>query len=1106
MHDSVPNGGIGARLYRIMRKITYIFFALLAGFGGTAAGQGQIGALPGRIWGQLARPATVQSYLSPVSTNPNLVEGREFYSPQSVAVDAAGSTPALYVADSQNNRILGWKDATALQDAQSGKWGVHADIVIGQLDFYSTIPYGPNGSKALSAFSSGLYGPSGIAVDAHGNLWVFDSGNNRVLRFPTPMAYIGQTQRADLILGQKDMVSGAPNQGNTAPSEFTLNCYATGLGVMQGGLYFDPTGNLYVADPANSRILIFDHTLVSQPGDTGNPIANIPAREAVGQPDFVTATANPGPSTGNAVYTNLTDKTKLRFPSAVVMDSKGNLFVADAIARVLVYPSAAQVRGGAASRILGVPPQQQSGQPALTSVNAYAFGAVVASNAFFGGPGALLVISDNLYVVDTYSHRILQFPPAAGWAAEATTAMSPVAIAVFGQTGFTTNLGNGVANGVPSANSLLAPGGLAYANNELYVADAGNNRVLVFDGFATATTLPPAVRVAGQTGFTYNAVNLIEGREFSLGTISWTVGTAAKRTSMAPAVAIDKANAYVYVSDPGNHRILAFSDYRKLDGTQIADFVIGQTDLSSNLVNSPSNSSTTPGNTGLNTPSGLAVDSAGNLWVADTGNGRVVRFPAPFANRDKPATADLVLGKAEFGSTLTESSATSMSRPVSLAFTSTGDLWVSDVAYNRVLRFPQANGLANGSAADRVLGQPDFVTVTPVTGTGDQAYMTLAAPLSIATDASDRLYVTDTSQPRIMVWPVSASDNPQSGEQGYALGLLDNSYVPLSVTIHPDPNNQVILYADAAGRIVKMPDYVSMSFGAQIDTSAVIGSYGARSITIDPAGNIYASDSANRIAVHYDSAVVTNGANGFQIVAPLTLAAMQIPGVQPLVPSEVDASGAPYPTALGGYSLLVNGVAAPIYAVTSDTVKFIVPNATPVNETVDFMIVNSTTGAVISYVHNPVYVAAPAFLQDHSISTSTTTAYAVKALNSDGSANSSTNPAKPGSTITLLLTGSGFVQGAPADGTAGATPVVFDSSKDFLVISSAPPYAVVKSATLDPNTPGVWRITATIPTTAAAGAVLVGLFYGGVAANWNPASTAPGNHAAFSSGIYVSHN
>jgi uncharacterized protein (TIGR03437 family) len=1091
---------MGSGPYRRMRKSNYcLVAALLVVLGLTAAGQGQIGPLPGRIWGQLARPANVASYLSPVSTAPNLVEGREFYAPQGVAVDVSGATPAMYVADSQNNRVLGWKDAAALQDAQSGKWGAKADVVIGQLDFNSTIPYGQANSKPLSAFSSGLDAPSAVAVDAQGNLWVFDSGNNRILRFPQPMANIGKTQRADLILGQASMTSGSANQGASVPSEYTLNCYASGVGLMQGGLLFDAAGNLFVADPANNRILIFDHTSVTQQGDTGNPISNIPAKEAIGQPDFVTAAGNPGPASGNTVHTNLIDKTKLRFPTALAMDSAGNLFVSDAIARVLVYPSAAQVRGGAASRVLGIPPQQQSGQPALAAVNEYAFGAFVASNTFVSGPGGLFVIADNLYVTDTFYHRILQFPPIAGWAAEATAAMSPKAVAVFGQGSFNTNLGNGVAGGVPSAVSFLYPGAAAYANNELYVADSGNNRVLVFDGIATATSLSPAVRVAGQPGFTYNAINLIEGREFSLGSISWTVGTSGKRTTVAPVVAIDKTSAYVYVSDPGNHRVLAFSDYRKLDGTQIADFVIGQTDLSSNLVNSPANSATAPGNTGLNTPTGLAVDSAGNLWVADTGNGRVVRFPAPFANRDRPATADLVLGKSEFESTLTESSASSMSRPVSLAFTSNGDLWVVDVAYNRVLRFPQAAGLTNGSAADLVLGQPDFTTVTPGTGTGDQVNQSLSAPLSIAIDASDRLYVTDTSTPRIMVWDVSSFGNPQSGSQGYGLGLLDSTYIPLSVTIHPDPDNQVILYADSAGRLVKMPDYVSMALGATIDKTAVIGSYGARSITIDPAGNIYASDSANRIAVHYDSAGLTNAANGFQLIAPLTLAAMRTPGIQ-LVSTEVDASGAPYPTALGGYSLLVNGVAAPVYAVTSDTVKFVVPNATPVNEAADFMIVKSDTGAVISYVRNPVYVAAPAFLQDQKI----TGGYSVKALNSDGSANSSSKPAKAGTDITLLLTGSGFVQGAPADGTAGATPVVIDPSRhDTLVINGA--IVAMKSATLDQNTPGVWRITATIPSNAAGPVAPVGLYFKGLIANWNPAATTPGISAAYGSGIYVSH-
>ena len=1095
----LQKGGVGPGHFRNMTKRFFCAVTfLLAGFAATLAGQGQIGALPGRILGQAARPGTVASYLSPASTGPNLVEGRELSSPQSLAIDVSGATPALYVADSQNNRVLGWKDASALKDVKSGKFGVKADVVIGQLDFSSTVAYGQGGSKSLSAFSSGLFGPSSVAVDSKGNLWVWDSGNNRILRFPNPMATIGKLQRADLILGQKDMTSNLANQGAAAPSEATLNSFVAGLGIMQGSLLFDSAGNLIAADPANNRILIFNHASVSQPGDTGNPIANIAASEAIGQADFVSAIANPGTVTGAAFYANSTDKTKLRFPSALALDSQGNLFVADALARVLVYPSPNQVRGGVASRILGVIPQQQGSQSKLPIVNEYVFGGIVVGNAFIGGPGGLFVIADNVYVVDTYYHRILRFPPLATWAAESATAISPKATAVFGQANFNTALQNGVAGAVPSSVSLLAPAGAAYANNELFLADAANNRVLIFDGMSAATTLPPATKVVGQPGFIYNAPNLIEGREFALGSVSWTVGTSKKKTTVAPVMAIDKASNYVYISDPGNHRVLAFSDYRKLDGTQIADFVIGQTDLSSNLVNAPTNIATTPGNTGLNTPTGLAVDSAGNLWVVDSGNSRVLRFPAPFTHRDAQATADLVLGKSEFESTLTESSAASMSVPISLAFTSNGDLWIADAAYNRVLRFPQAGGLSNGAAADLVLGQPDFVTVTAGTATGDQWLQTLAAPLSVAIDAHDRLYVTDTSKARIMVWDVSVSAAQKSGSQGYELGLLDTKSIALSVTIHPDPSNQVILYADSSGRLVKMPDYTSMALGAAIDTSAVISSYGARSITIDPAGNIYASDSANRIAVHFDSAAVTNAANGFQLVAPLTLSAMQTPGVQ-LVSTEVDAASSTYPTSLGGYSVLVNGVLAPIYTVTTDTVKFVVPNATPVNELIDFMIVKADTGAVVSYVRNPVYTAAPAFLPDQKIDVG----YSVKALNMDRSANSFSNPAAAGSDITLLLTGSGFIGGAPADGTPGTTPIPFDPATDKLVISTE--YVTVKSAALDPDRPGVWSITATIPVSAV-GTVAVGVFYKNIVANWNPAGGTSNIRPAYPSAIYVRHN
>ena len=103
------------------------------------------------------------------------MEGREFYAPQSVALDTSGSTPILYVSDTDNNRVLAWKDANGFQSGQK------ADLQIGQPDLLTTFPGGPG-----TAYSTGLFRPTGIAVDPSGNLYVADSGNNRVLRYPSP--------------------------------------------------------------------------------------------------------------------------------------------------------------------------------------------------------------------------------------------------------------------------------------------------------------------------------------------------------------------------------------------------------------------------------------------------------------------------------------------------------------------------------------------------------------------------------------------------------------------------------------------------------------------------------------------------------------------------------------------------------------------------------------------------------------------------------------------------------------------------------------------------------------------------------------------------------
>ena len=98
--------------------------------------------------------------------------------------------------------------------------------------------------------------------------------------------------------------------------------------------------------------------------------------------------------------------------------------------------------------------------------------------------------------------------------------------------------------------------------------------------------------------------------------------------------------------------------------------MLGQRDFTTALINYPSGNPNTPNNSGLNRPIGLLVDSNGNLYVADSLNGRVLRFPAPFAYQGQaPEQADLVLGQQNFTTTIADPTNTNMADPRGLAFT-----------------------------------------------------------------------------------------------------------------------------------------------------------------------------------------------------------------------------------------------------------------------------------------------------------------------------------------------------------------------------------------------------------------------------------------------------
>ncbi|PKK88115.1 MAG: hypothetical protein CVV64_20220, partial [Candidatus Wallbacteria bacterium HGW-Wallbacteria-1] len=301
-----------------------------------------------------------------------------------------------------------------------------------------------------------------------------------------------------------------------------------------------------------------------------------------------------------------------------------------------------------------------------------------------------------------------------------------------------------------TAHTLTSPEGMALdpLTGKLFVADAGNNRVLRFSSAAAMASGADAEGVLGQADFTSGINNR--------GT-----GAASANTLYNPVGICIDSQGSLYVADSSNHRILRFDNASSAPNGADAEGVLGQMNFSGYQANM--GGATSAG--GLNNPQGLSIDSAGSLWVFDNMNARVLRFDnARFKANGAPA--DGVLGKSDFTSSNQEVTRNGMNRGTGVFADQNNALWVVD-GNNRVLRFDNAANIPNGADANGVFGQADYTS----TDSNSSASGFMGCRY-VVVDSADRLWVSDRENNRVLRFD-DARNKPDGASADGVIGQVD---------------------------------------------------------------------------------------------------------------------------------------------------------------------------------------------------------------------------------------------------------------------------------------------------------------------------------------------
>jgi uncharacterized protein (TIGR03437 family) len=415
----------------------------------------------------------------------------------------------------------------------------------------------------------------------------------------------------------------------------------------------------------------------------------------------------------------------------------------------------------------------------------------------------------------------------------------------------------------------------------------------------------------------------------------------------------------------------------------------------------------------LNGPQGVALDSAGNVYISDTGNSRVREVSG--------GNISTVAGSSAPGYSGDGGAATSakLYSPVGLAFDAKGNLYIADTNNSAIRKV--ANGTISTIAGNGVQGY---------SGDGGPALSArLNDPQGVTVDSAGNLYITDTLNYAIR--QVSPNGNiatiAGNGVAGYSGdgGPASQAQLSYPTGIAVDSGGDVF-FGDAGASVRKIYANGSIatiagngSIGYSGDggpaTSASLD--GPTGIALNSNGDVYVADSANdavRLLYLQFSAVTNAASNLTGAIAPGEVVVLYGSGLGPATLATYQLENGEVPPSVAGTSVYFNGTAGPVLYASSTQVAAIVP----------FELTGTSAQVYVSYqglTSTPIIVplapVAPALFTANDSGTGQ-----AAAVNQNGSYNNAANPASSGQYVSLYGTGFGQTDPPGQDGAFTLVP------------------------------------------------------------------------------------